>query len=89
MSPKRKRPLVDASARVVLTRAVCGIAHMQVCATKDATDEEVLAFCNRANPAGTQHGWSHVCREDSEFWGKTAPVACGDNPERLHLIVAC
>lgn len=70
--------------RVVVTRAVVGVLHMQVCAAKDATDEEVLAVCNTKNPAGTSLGWATVVRD-----GDGGPVLCKDDPERLHLLVAC
>lgn len=75
--------------RVEVSRCMCGIVHMQVCAVKDATDEEILAVCNRDNPAGTSHGWSTVCHADDEFWGKVGSVQCEDDAERMHFMVAC
>lgn len=75
--------------RVVVTKSIHGIAHMQVCAVSDATDDEILEVCNRLNPSGTSNGWSSVCHEDSEFWGKVAPVQCADDPTRTHFIVGC
>jgi len=75
--------------RVVVTRAICGVAHMQVCAAKDATDEEILAVCNRENPSGTTGGWFHVRKENHEFWGRVAPVQCADDSNRMHFMVAC
>lgn len=36
--------------RVLVIRTFVGICHMQVCAVNDATDEEILAVCNHANP---------------------------------------
>jgi hypothetical protein len=80
---------MTAEQRVIVTRAIMGICHMQVCACKDATDEEILATCNSENPSGTQNGWSVVCHADDEFWGKLAPVKCEDDPERIHYMVAC
>lgn len=74
--------------RVIVTRPVVGLAAMQVCAVKDATDEEILTVCNRENPAGTSGGWAVVCRENGP-WGEIAPVVCDDNPDRLHFIVMC
>jgi hypothetical protein len=64
---------------------------MQVCAEKQASDEEILAVCNRDNPAGTENGWSTVCRstEPDPNWGNRKPVQCADHPERLHLLVVC
>lgn len=75
--------------KVIVTRPMVGICHMQVCAHKDATDDEILAVCNRQNPAGTTNGWSSIVREESEFWGDMRPVQCQDDPERVHYIVAC
>lgn len=73
-------------ARVAVTRAMMGICHMQVCAAKDATDEEILEVCNRENPAGTTNGWSSVTRGQDE---KTKPVQCQGHADRLHFIVGC
>lgn len=73
--------------RIVTTRFFHGIFWMQVCAERDASDEEILAHCNRDNPSGTTCGWTHVIREDSE--GKRGPVACVEDPSRLHLLVEC
>lgn len=75
--------------RVVITKAICGIFHMQVCAVQDATDEEILARCNCDNPSGTSHGWSKVFRVDDEFWGRTAPVECAQGGGRVHFMVGC
>jgi hypothetical protein len=75
--------------RIVVTNPMVGIAHMQVCAVADATDEEILSVCNRDNLAGTRNGWTTVCRENDGFWGDTGPVACKDDPSRMHFLVAC
>ncbi len=79
--------------RVIITRPFIGICNMQVCAIKDATNEEILAVCNKENPAGTTNGWREVVRTedpDSLFSTRESlPVRCEDNPERLHLIVLC
>ena len=72
--------------RVVATRAFVGICHMQVCAVKDATDEEILEVCNRENRSGTTNGWVNVKRTAE---GEAKPGPCDDNPERLHILVAC
>ena len=77
--------------KIIVTNPFVGIAHMQVCAANDATDEEILAVCNATNPAGTTNGWSHVCRNDEpdEFWGPTCPVQCSDDKGRTHFLIAC
>lgn len=80
-------------ARIIVTNPFCGICFMQVCAEKDATDEEILKTCNSENPAGTSHGWAKVWREDEKTEDgevrKLGPVCCSDDPDRLHLMVNC
>ena len=44
---------MDEGKRVIVTKFYNGLCGMQVCAVHDATDEEVLAVCNRENPSGT------------------------------------
>jgi hypothetical protein len=46
--------------RIIITIPFHGICHMQVCAEKDVTDEEILKICNEQNPSGTINGWSTV-----------------------------
>lgn len=79
--------------RVIITKSFMGIAHMQVCAANDASDEEILWACNHRNPSGTSNGWCEVIREDyaSDFWPaeKMRPVVCADDPQRLHFMVGC
>ena len=76
------------SERIVITKMFNGICGMQVCVVKDATDEEILAICNRENPSGTTLGWCEVARETHED-EKARPVQCANDPERLHLLVIC
>lgn len=72
----------DAMERVIVTRGMVGICHMQVCTVVNATDEEILAVANRENPSGTSLGWCKVLRDD-------APVACDAYPRRRHFLVEC
>lgn len=83
MAQRRATDTGEVMNRVVVTRAILGLCHMQVCAVKDATDEEVLDVCNRENPAGTRAGWAKVERETR------GEVECNDHAERIHLIVSC
>ena len=73
--------------RVVITKPIQGICHMQVCAVADATDDEILAACNRDNPSGTSNGWGCVHRHDSDQG--QGPVTCADDATRLHILVSC
>lgn len=77
--------------RVLITRIIVGICHMQVCAVIDATDDEILTICNRENPSGTIAGWGRVIREDQEpdMFGDLRPVVCAMDPERRHFMVGC
>ncbi len=73
--------------RVVVTRGVIGICHMQVCAVSDVEDDEILTVCNRENPSGTTCGWYRVIRKDNEY--AQGPVVCSDDETRKHFIVSC
>jgi len=75
------------SDRVTVTRPIIGICHMQVCAAKDATDEEMLEVANAENPSGTTGGWSKVLRDKQN--PDAAPCVCGNDPERMHFILQC
>ena len=78
--------------RVIITRPVQGLFFMQVCAVKNATDEEILKKCNRDNPAGTINGWSRVIRETNKELGitkKSLPVKCKEHLDRIHYLITC
>ena len=84
--------------KVIVTRSFCNIFTMQVCAEQDATDDEILAVCNRENPAGTTNGWGTVVRDESDYpdmgvieghQQSVAPVTCESYPDRKHFLVLC
>lgn len=76
--------------RVLTTRPIVGLCLMQVCAVLDATDAEILAHCNAANPAGTEQGWVAVIRSADPARARVAPVSCSSHPDtRVHLLVEC
>jgi hypothetical protein len=79
--------------RVIITKSMIGLCGMQVCAIADATDEEILKFCNQQNPSGTAGGWGLVVRKQEEgslFQIKeNLPVTCSEFPERKHFMVLC
>lgn len=77
---------VSNQPRVIVTRPIYGICHMQVCAVNDARDEELLEIANRENPSGTSLGWAAVVREPENC----APKPCADQPtERTHYLLVC
>ena len=79
--------------RVITLNRFLNICTMQVCAVKDATNEEILKVCNLENPAGTTNGWTEVIRkadEESLFRGvNKLPVSCQSYPDRMHFLVLC
>jgi len=70
--------------RVIVTNPFHGICHMQVCAAKDATDDEILRVYNTENPSGTTLDWCTVVHD-----GDGAPAVCANDADRLHILVAC
>lgn len=79
--------------RVIISNPFLGLCGMQVCACKDAKDDEILLICNAENPSGTRNGWAAVVREvqpGSLFHTPDKmPIQCEDDAERLHFIVLC
>ena len=78
--------------RVIVTNPMIGLVGMQVCAARDATDEEILKVCNTENPSGTSGGWSKVFRkveEGYENMENSLPVQCEDYKNRIHFIIIC
>ena len=87
--PRAEEPKKEgAMERVEVARCMMGIAHMQVCAVADATDEEILNICNKQNPAGTQNGWMVVIRDDKEY-PQCNPIRCNEHPDRMHFMISC
>jgi hypothetical protein len=76
------------NTQVEITKPMIGICYMQVCAVKDATDEEILEVANAENPSGTSNGWSTVAREDHED-ERMRPVTCDGDENRKHFILIC
>jgi len=74
--------------RVEITRHMIGICHMQVCAVKDATHEEILEVANRENPSGTSQGWTEVLDENYKY-ENARPGPCDDDPDRIHYLLVC
>jgi len=83
--------------KVIVTEPFVNIFTMQVCADKDATDEEILSVCNTQTLEGTSNGWSRVIRKADDvpaFYTsmndarkKALPMQCEDYPDRLYFLV--
>lgn len=75
-------PADDPDRLGTVTRA--GVLDMQVCVPKGWSDEQILAFAERAYPCGTTHGW--FIRKDKErLAGSPERNPCSDSPERVHV----
>lgn len=60
---------------------------MQVCVPALWTNDQMLEFAERENPAGTLHGWAvsedgHPC-----LAGTPARVTCDDRPTFVHVVL--
>jgi hypothetical protein len=73
--------------RVIVTRPMMGICHMQVCAVKTATSREILDVCNTQNPSGTRHGWCKVLRRQNKH--QQGPIQCETYSDRKHFMIEC
>jgi hypothetical protein len=59
---------------------------MRVCVPKEATDKNILAFCNQERECGTSAGWCEVFREEDT---PSSPIPCDNDPSKVHLVVYC
>ena len=100
---KKEIKLPQAGDRVFLTGLFAGLFSNHVCVVPDATDEEILAACNKSereiNP-NSNYRWTRVIRteqdvkdtglqpEDGEGLTKGAlPGPCVECPGRIHMVV--
>jgi hypothetical protein len=52
-----------------------------ICIPKDMPGEKAAEIVESVSPAGTSGGW--------QFDSKLPPAVCNDNPNRLHITLAC
>lgn len=63
-----------------------GMLDMQVCVPKRWTDEEIVAFAEKMNPAGTQNGWQIRREGNPDLAGDPERMPCErDKDNRHHL----
>ena len=65
------------------------LLSMQVCVPEAYSDEEVEAYANEANPAGTTHGWSIRRAGSPNFEGYRERVPCDEREGCVHLVLDC
>lgn len=64
-----------------------GAISTQVCVPADWDDAAVLAFAERENPCGTEHGWQ-IRREGSELLaGAPERVECSERHTHVHIML--
>lgn len=64
---------------------------MFVCATSDATDDDILEYCNAECPI-SDPGWSRVVREPDGSClepPESKPQPCSLHSGRVHYLVSC
>lgn len=62
---------------------------MQVCVPMGMTDDEVIAFANGANPAGTENGWQIRRAGNPLLCGEPERVTCEDRAGCCHIMLDC
>lgn len=78
------------SEEAMVTRS--HLLDMQVCVPSDWTDEQVIEFANRKNPAGTTHGWFITKEGDEVLQDSHERVQCsGPNGREgfVHVMLHC
>ena len=67
-----------------------GVLDMQVCCPSNWTDEQIVEFANRENPAGTQNGWSITRAGATVLNGDKERVPCVGGPANsIHVMLHC
>jgi hypothetical protein len=65
-----------------------GSIHCSVCVPKEMPLRQIEDFVSRNYPTGLDHGWT-VSKEATFAGGEPNPCRCGDDPDRLHYLMAC
>lgn len=71
------------------TVTIYGIFDMQVCVPQAWTDEQVIAFANHENPAGTASGWIIRRQGDEYLSGTDERVRCESQCDHVHIMLDC
>ena len=64
-----------------------GVLDMQVCVPTDWTDQQVIAFAEEKNTAGTSNGWFIRKEGDELLAGMPERVPCEDRDGHVHIMV--
>lgn len=69
-----------------------GVIDMQVCVPKDWSDDRVVDFANRENPAGTDYGWYITRAGDRALNGDPERTTCQADDRSsayVHIMLHC
>lgn len=66
-----------------------GIFDMQICAPEGWEDEQIEAWANKENPAGTEHGWRMKHNGEDSLSGCHERVTCAGRPGFVHVMFQC
>lgn len=64
-----------------------GVLDMQVCVSKDYTDEQVLTFAEANNPCGTRNGWQIRREGDEALQGAAERTQCAERKDCVHIML--
>ena len=64
-----------------------GPISMQVCVPTDWTDDQLVAFAERENPCGTQHGWQIRRQGHPDLQGAPERAPCAERKEHVHVML--
>lgn len=65
-----------------------GALDMQVCVPGAWKDEQVIAFAEKENPCGTEHGWGIRKQGHEALSGTDERVKCQGGPEgNVHIML--
>ena len=64
-----------------------GALDMQVCVSKDWSDDKVKSFAERSNPCGTQNGWSIRREGDKALQGAPERVPCASRQNFVRIML--
>jgi len=84
---------MDQLPRVMMMTDWLSLVAGCVCVVQDATDEEILEYCNKSHHPGTTNGWALVVHDADRWKGvlgdECSPVQCADHKGRIHYVVMC
>lgn len=64
-----------------------GMLDCQVCVPKDWSDDQVKSFADKANPCGTECGWSIRREGDKALSGDPERVPCEQRDGFIHIML--